>query len=166
MIQGSHPTESVFADIWNALQQREEFDQGINALAGQVSASEFEVSAALRILEREGKIARAGRGEGRYRIQLTPKARQVQPHAADAKALLAVLLEALPVEKTTLVQLSEIARRAQLPEALARHALGLLEKSGAANVRRPFAGRTIRPLQHCSYVELELDLSRVREQEQ
>jgi len=166
MIQGSHPTESVFADIWNALQETEEFDHGINALAGQISASEFEVSAALRILEREGKIARAGRGEGRYRIQLTPKARQAQPHAPDAKALLSALVQTFPAEKPALVALAEIARRAQLSEAQARHALALLEKTGAATVRRPFAGRTIRALQRCSYAQLGLDLSRVREQEQ
>jgi ATP-dependent DNA helicase RecQ len=166
MIQGSHPTESVFADIWNALQETEEFEQGVNALAGQISASEFEVSAALRILEREGKIARAGRGEGRYRIQLTPKARQAHPHAPDAKALLSVLLEMISPGKTALVELAAIGQRAGLAEAQARHALGLLEKSGAATVRRPFAGRTIRALQRSSYAELGLDLSRVREQEQ
>ncbi len=166
MIQGSHPTESVFADVWTALQEYEEFDQGINALAGQVSASEFEVSAALRILEREGKIVRAGRGEGRYGIQLKAKALQAHPHAPDAKVLLSVLVEALPLEKTAFVELAEIAQRAGLSKVQARHALDLLEKSGAMAVRRPFSGRTIRALQRSSFAELALDLTRVREQEQ
>src|SRR6266852_59524 len=81
LIQSSHPPETIFADIWKQLQEEEVFEQGVSALAGQIGASEFEVSAALRILEREGKIQRAGRGEGRYGLRIMAKARQVNPQA-------------------------------------------------------------------------------------
>jgi ATP-dependent DNA helicase RecQ len=46
-----------------------------------------------------------------------------------------------------------------------RHALGLLEKSGAVKVRKPFSGRTIRALEQVPFRELGVDLNRVREQE-
>ncbi len=65
LIQGNHPPEAVIADVWRVLVgpghgEIAEFDRGIAALSGQCGASEFEVSAALKILEREGKIIRGG----------------------------------------------------------------------------------------------------------
>ncbi len=165
LIQANHPTESVFADVWGALQAVEEFQQGLTALAGQVGASEFEVTAALRILEREGKISRGGRGEGRYRIRLQDKALQVKPHSSQARALLAHLLDRFPLGSSGVAELREIARGAELSEAEAHHAIGLLEKRGALAVKRPFTGRSIRALERVSYRELGLDLSRLREQE-
>jgi len=165
LIEGSHPPESVFADLWRLLSEAELFEQGIGALAGQISASEFEVSAALRVLEREGKISRAGRGEGRYRIKIAARARELTPHAPDAKALLAWLLHSFPIGKEVSVELSALTSGSRLSEPQVRHALGLLEKSRAAEVRRPFSGRAIRALERVSFSELGLDLSRVREQE-
>ncbi len=166
LIQTNHPTETVFADVWNALQNVDEFQQGLTSLAGQTAASEFEVAAALRVLEREGKISRSGRGEGRYQIRLQEKARQAKPHAAEAKALLAHLLDRFPLGATAAAQLRDIARGAGLSEAETHHALNLLEKSGALAVKRPFTGRSIRALERVPYRELGLDLRRLREQEQ
>ncbi len=165
LIQSSHPPETIFADIWKQLQEEEVFEQGISSLAGQIGASEFEVSAALRILEREGKIQRAGRGEGRYGLRILAKAHQVNPQAPDAKALLGYLLKDFPTGKLVDAELATLARSSGLAADRIRHALGLLGKSGAIDVRRPFAGRSIRALQRCAFVDLGLDLSRVREQE-
>jgi ATP-dependent DNA helicase RecQ len=165
LIQSSHPSEAVFADVWNVLQSVEEFERGVYALAGTVNASEFEVSAALRILEREGKLERGGRGEGEHGITLTEKALAAHPHSADAQRLLKSLLETFPVGRQATTELPILARRTGLSVDEVRHALGLLEKSGAARVRRPFSGRSIRALERVPFRELGLDLSRVREQE-
>ncbi|MBN8468759.1 ATP-dependent DNA helicase RecQ [Corallococcus exiguus] len=165
LIEGSHPSESVLADIWAQLQAVEEFDRGVHALAGMVGASEFEVSAALKIFEREGKLERGGRGEGEYGITLTDKAASAQPHAAESQRLLRSLLETFPVGRQATTELPILARRTGLTEDDVRHALGLLEKSGVVRVRRPFAGRSIRALERVPFRELSVDLSRVREQE-
>jgi len=85
LIQGNHPPEAVIADLWRVLIHSEngEFDRGIAALSGQCGASEFEVSAALKILEREGKIVRGG-----------------SPHAGRVKTIRA--LEKLPFRELNL----------------------------------------------------------------
>jgi ATP-dependent DNA helicase RecQ len=165
LIQSSHPSEAVFGDVWNVLQSVEEFERGVYALAGTVNASEFEVSAALRIFEREGKIERGGRGEGEHGITLTEKALAAHPHSPDAQRLLKSLLETFPVGRQATTELPILARRTGLSVDEVRHALGLLEKSGAARVRRPFSGRSIRALERVPFRELGMDLSRVREQE-
>ncbi len=165
LIQSSHPAEAIFGDVWNVLQSVEEFERGVHALAGTVNASEFEVSAALRILEREGKVERGGRGEGEHGITLLEKATSAQPHSPDAQRLLKSLLETSPVGRQLTTELPILARRIGLSVDEVRHALGLLEKAQVAKVRRPFAGRSIRALERVPFRELGLDLSHVREQE-
>ncbi|HET9449406.1 MAG TPA: ATP-dependent DNA helicase RecQ [Aggregicoccus sp.] len=165
LIESSHPSEAVLADVWNLLQGVEAFERGLLALAGAVGASEFEVSAALKIFEREGKLERGGRGEGEYGLTLTEKATQAHPHAPDAKRLLQSLLETFPVGRSATTELPVLARRTALSEDEVRHALGLLEKAGALQVRRPFSGRAIRALVRAPFREVGLDLERVREQE-
>jgi ATP-dependent DNA helicase RecQ len=165
LIQSSHPPETVFADVWNALLEAGSFQQGIAALAGRINANEFEVSAALRILEREGKIARAGRGEGEYDIRVHPKAAKFHPHSPDASALLAWLLHTALPGKVLTAELRQMAQATQLTQDQIRHALALLERGGAIGVHRPFSGRTIRLPAPVPFSELGLDLGRVREQE-
>jgi ATP-dependent DNA helicase RecQ len=165
LIESNHPSEAVLSDLWNALRTVPEFNKGVGVLAGMVGASEFEVSAALRIFEREGKIERGSRGEGEYGITLTQKATATQPHAADARRLLQCLLETFPLGRSGSTELQVLARRTGLGLEEVRHALGLLEKSGAVTVRKPFSGRTIRALQPVPFRELGIDLNRVREQE-
>jgi ATP-dependent DNA helicase RecQ len=165
LIESNHPSEAVLADIWNVVRNVPEFSKGIGVLAGMVGASEFEVSAALRIFEREGKIERGGRGEGEHGITLTEKAKDTHPHAEDSRRLLQSLLEVFPVGRSASVELPVLARRTGLQLEDVRHALGLLEKAGAVKVRRPFAGRTIRALEQVPFRDLGVDLSRVREQE-
>ncbi|MFL5344141.1 MAG: RecQ family ATP-dependent DNA helicase [Hyalangium sp.] len=165
LIEGNHPSEVVLGDLWNVLRTGAEFNRGVGVLAGMVGASEFEVSAALRIFEREGKIERGGRGEGEYGITLTEKASDTHPHAADARRLLQSLMETFPVGRSNTTELPVLARRTGLGEEEVRHALGLLEKTGAVKVRKPFSGRTIRALEHVPFRELGVDLNRVREQE-
>jgi len=165
LIESNHPSEAVLADIWNVVRNVPEFSKGIGVLAGMVGASEFEVSAALRIFERERKIERGGRGEGEHGITLTEKATATQPHAEDSRRLLQSLLEVFPVGRSASVELPVLARRTGLELEEVRHALGLLEKAGAVKVRRPFAGRTIRALEQVPFRDLGVDLSRVREQE-
>jgi ATP-dependent DNA helicase RecQ len=165
LIEGNHPAESIFGDVWKVLVTSDEFDHGVAALAGQIGASEFEVNAALRILEREGKISRGGRGEGSWGIKLLEKAAEVRPHAADSQALLASLLGVYEIGRSTSVELRALGKRSALSEDEVRHALGLLEKAGALQVRRPFSGRAIRPLTDLPFRELGLNLGRLRDQE-
>jgi len=165
LIESNHPSEAVLSDLWNVLRSVPEYDKGQHVLAAQAGASEFEISAALRILEREGKIERGSRGEGEYGITLTEKAPSAQPHAPDARRLLASLLETFPVGRSATTELPILARRTGLSGDEIQHALKLLERAGALNVRRPFSGRTIRALSPVPFSELGVDLSKVREQE-
>jgi ATP-dependent DNA helicase RecQ len=165
LIQSNHPPEAVFRDVWKVLREAGEFDHGLNLLAGQVGSSEFEVSAVLRILEREGKVSRGGRGEGAYGVCLQEKALEARPSSKDAQALLAALREAFAVGRWGSSELGALGRRSGLTAEQVRHALNLLEKSGAVQVRRPFSGRTTRVLEAVPFEELGLELSAVREQE-
>ncbi len=165
LIQGNHPPETLFVDLWNVLRNMETFDRGVHLLAGQVGASEFEVSAALKILERQGALSRAGRGEGRYGITVQPSGMLHQPRSAEAKALLNALNSgASPGVKQTM-ELYLLSRKCGLDEERVRHALTLLERSAIVTVQRPFAGRAISVLKHDSWSQLGVDLSRLREQE-
>jgi ATP-dependent DNA helicase RecQ len=165
LIEGNHPSDVVLADIWNVLRNVPEFDKGMGVLAGMVGTSEFEVSAALRIFERAGKVERGSRGEGEYGLTLTEKAATAQPHAVESQQLLQSLLAAFPTGRSVTTELGVLARRTGLSPEQVRHALGLLDKAGAVKVRRPFSGRTIRALAQGPFLELGLDLSRMREQE-
>ncbi|PTL77715.1 ATP-dependent DNA helicase RecQ [Vitiosangium sp. GDMCC 1.1324] len=165
LIESNHPSEAVLSDMWNVLRSVPEYDKGLHVLAAQAGASEFEISSALRILEREGKIERGGRGEGEYGITLTDKASATQPHAPDARRLLASLLETFPVGRSATTELPILARRTGLSGEDIQHALKLLERAGAVQVRRPFSGRAIRALSQLPFRELGVDLSKIREQE-
>jgi ATP-dependent DNA helicase RecQ len=78
---------------------------------------------------------------------------------------LAALLAGYPVGRPVAVPLGALARKAGLGEPQARHALALLEKSGALTARRPFSGRAIRVVEDVAFADLGLDLDSVREQE-
>lgn len=165
LIQSSHPADSVFTDLWSALLEYETFEQGVGQLAQRVGASEFEVSAALRIFERAGKLTRGGRGDGAWSLTLLDKARSASPHAAAARVLLASLKESFPIGKPVQSELRILARRSELTEEQVRHALLLLERAEVLEARKPFAGRAIRVLEKVPFHELGLDLSGMREQE-
>ncbi len=165
MIQGSHPPDAVFQDVWSVLRDEGEFDRGVEQLAAQTGSSEFEVSAVLRVLERHGKISRGGRGEGTYGITLTEKAAQAAPTGVATKALMHHLRQALSAGGNLSVELRTLARRCGLDEEQARHGLSLLERGGNITVRKPFSGRAIRALDPAPYHQLGLDLSAMREQE-
>jgi ATP-dependent DNA helicase RecQ len=165
LIQSNFPAETLLADLWAVLREFETFDHGVNQLAGQLGASEFEVSSALRVLEREGLVFRGGRGEGRYEITLLPGAGAQRPRNTDAKALLASLTAAFAEGARASTELTLLARRAGLDAEQTRHALGLLEKAGALLVKKPFAGRAIAISRHESWSDLAIDLTRWRRQE-
>ncbi len=165
LIQGNHPPETLFVDLWNVLRNMDTFDRGVHLLASQVGGSEFEVSAALKVLERQGAVSRAGRGEGRYGITVQPSGMLHQPRSAEAKALLNALNSgASPGVKQTM-ELYLLSRKCGLDEERVRHALTLLERSAIVTVQRPFSGRAISVLKHDSWSQLGVDLSRLREQE-
>ena len=165
MIQSSHPSEAVFADVWNALQAEPSFDRGLGALAAQVGSSEFEVSAVLRLFERERLIERGVRGEGDYEVALLPHADEASPTSEDARAVLQALRSWVPQDATWTGALRLLSARADLPEARTRHGLTLLERSGAIRLRRPFSGRAIRPMVEVAFHALGFDLEKVRETE-
>jgi ATP-dependent DNA helicase RecQ len=165
LIQSNHPPESLFTDLWSALRQYEQFDKGVHLLAAQVGASEFEVSAALKVLERANVISRGGRGEGRYGITVQPTAMLHQPRSPQARALLKALVEAFPPGAKGSTELTILSRRSGLDEDSVRHALTLLERAGTVTVVRPFSGRAIAINTGAPWHELNVDLGRLREQE-
>ena len=165
LIGGNYPADSVLSDVWHQLRIVDEYDHGLGQLAAQVGASEFEVGAAVRILERAGKVVRGSRGEGPWQLTLTAKADKAQPHSEEAQALLKALLEAYPRHRPVTTEVGILARRAGVSEAAARKGLALLEKSGAVEIRRPFSGRSMRVVEDVAFQELGLDLTGVREQE-
>ncbi len=61
LIESSHPSEALFAEVWNTLVAVGVFDHSLKLLAEQVGAREFELTSVLRRLERLGKIRREGR---------------------------------------------------------------------------------------------------------
>ena len=163
LIESNHPSEAVIADVWNVLQTAEVFARGQEALASAVGASEFEISAALRILEREGLVEMQAPGAGAYAIRVLEDEASVQAKSARA------LLEALRVEAgsggTVSLQLRALSARTGLDDKALRRALAALERARAIAVRKPFAGRGIRALQRVPFHALDLSLERVRRQE-
>jgi ATP-dependent DNA helicase RecQ len=165
LIQSNHPSEAVFSDVWSVLQQVETFDRGTAQLATQIGASEFEVSAVFRLLERDGHVERSMRGEGAYGITLLAKSEDAHPHSPDAQALLTALRHVAPIGIRASVELGALARRTGLSWEALRHAFGLLERARVVSVRRPFAGKAIRALKRVPFRNLGLDMTRIREQE-
>jgi ATP-dependent DNA helicase RecQ len=165
LIRANHPPETLFADTWDALRHAPTYDRGLAALARQVGASEFELSPVLKLFERHGLVTRAGRGEGEYGVTLLPGAAQHHPRNPDARALLSTLTATQPVGSRLTSTLSLLGRRCGLDAEAVRHALNLLERAGALQVQRPFAGRTIEVLRHEPWNELNIDLSALRAQE-
>jgi ATP-dependent DNA helicase RecQ len=163
LIESNHPSEAVVADVWNVLQTAEVFARGQQALAAAVGTSEFEVSAALRILEREGLLEMQAPGGGAHGIRVLDGKADVQSRSA--KALLEAL-RAISGEGGALsIQLRELSARVGLEDKDLRRALSALERARAISVRKPFAGRAIRPLQRLPFHALDLSLERVRRQE-
>jgi ATP-dependent DNA helicase RecQ len=165
LIQSNHPPQTLFMDLWEVLRPLEQFDRGVHLLAAQVGVSEFEASAALKVLERQGAISRGGRGEGRYGVTLLPAGVTHQPRSPDARALLGAI-KTFPSGVKQSLELYQLSRLSGLGEEQVRHALTLLERTGVLLVNRPFAGRAIAVLrQGVPWSELGIDLERVRAQE-
>src|SRR5262249_9079384 len=163
LIESNHPSEAVIADVWNVLQTAEVFARGQEALASAVGASEFEISAALRILEREGLIEMQAPGAGAHAIKILESRPEL--HSRSAKALLEVLRSEAGASRALSVELRGLSARAGLGDKELRRALSALERARAISVRRPFAGRGIRALQRVPFHALDLSLERVRRQE-
>ncbi|MDP3232533.1 MAG: ATP-dependent DNA helicase RecQ [Myxococcales bacterium] len=165
LIQSNHPPPTLFRDLWQVLRQESTFQRGVHQLAAQLGSSEFEVSAALKVLEREGLLARGSRGEGRYGITILPESAGHHPRSPEVKALWTALLAAFPVGTRATTELSQLGRRSGLDEERIRHGLSALERAGSITVQRPFAGRTIQALKDEPWDSLGVSLERVREQE-
>ncbi len=165
LIESSHPPQALFADVWDALYQSGGFDRGVHALAGQVGAREFEVSAVLKQLERMAKISRGGRGEGQWGITVSASANRQGPKSAEARAVLAAVLDRFPAGTSGTTELYLLCRSSGLDDERVRHGLALLERNGTLQLKKPFAGRAIEVLQQTPFHALGLDLSRFRAQE-
>lgn len=166
LVESNHPSEVIFKDVWTLLREHGDgFDRGQQALANAIGSSEFEVSSALKILEREGFVERGAKGEGRYGVQLTPRASDAHPHSPAARQLLTLLKDAGGDRGQVTFDLPWLAEKLGVSEAESRHALALLEKASALSLRRPFAGRTLRILQDVPFSELGFNMGRVRDRE-
>jgi ATP-dependent DNA helicase RecQ len=165
LIQSNHPPATLFRDLWQVLRQESTFQRGVNQLAAQLGSSEFEISAALKVLERERLLSRGGRGEGRYGITILPDSAAKHPRSPEVKALWSALLAMFPVGAKGATELSAISRRCGLDDERIRHGLSALERAGCVSVQRPFAGRTIQVLRDAPWDSLGIDLERVRAQE-
>jgi ATP-dependent DNA helicase RecQ len=165
MIEGNHPGETLFAEVWSALQSADELTLGMKALSDRVEASEFELAAVLRVLERTGKVGRGSRLEGPYGITLLPRASALEPADAGARAVLISLLGSFPISRPVQTEAALLARRTELPEAQVRQALAQLERAGAIELRRPFAGRTLRAMERGPWQAQGIDFGRLEEQQ-
>jgi ATP-dependent DNA helicase RecQ len=165
LIQSNHPPQTLFRDVWEVLREAEQFERGVHQLAAQVGSTEFEISAVLKVLEREGFIARAGRGEGRYVISLLPGA-AAPARVARTRVLLEALRAAAGAGGRLTTELSLLARRSGLDEDQVKATLSTLERASAITVQRPFSGRAISVHSRQPWTALGLDLQRLRRQEQ
>ncbi len=166
MIEGNHPSEAVISDVWNALVAAGGFDRGLAALATGVGASEFEVSAALRILEREGLLERKDAGEGAWRLRRLEAPSVPARLSKPARGVYDAVTALAGPGQVASVRLHALASRCGLEMDTVRRALAALDKAHLLEVRRPFSGRSIRPLQRVPFHTLGLSLERVRAQEQ
>ena len=166
LIRSSHPPETLVADLWRVLREVDSFDHGVHLLAGQLGSSEFEVSAALKVLESARVIARAARGEGHWGVTVSPTAATAQLKSPQAKAVLAALVASSSPGARASFELVHLAERSGLDEGATRRALALLEKAQLAAVQRPFAGRRITVLSHEPWDALGVGLEQVRVHEQ
>ena len=166
LIQSNHPSEVVFADVWSTLLEHGgPWDKGQQALADAVGSSDFEVSAALKILERQGLVERGQRGEGQYGVLLHDVKPEKAPHSAVARQLLSLLQHADAAKSEVTLELQGLAQKLGVSAEDARHALSLLEKAKVVRLRRPFAGRTLRLLRELPFASAGFNMERVREQE-
>jgi ATP-dependent DNA helicase RecQ len=163
LIESNHPPQTLFSDVWDALVGVESYARGVQLLATQVGASEFEVSAVLKQLERMGVLSRGGRGEGRWGITVQPGAQQ--PKSAEGRAVLNAVTDTFGPGGSGSTELYALSRISGLDEERVRHALAALEKAGTVALKKPFSGRAMECLKRVSFSELGLDLSRVRSQE-
>jgi ATP-dependent DNA helicase RecQ len=166
MIQSNFPPERMYSEVWNALRRGGGYDRGVHVLASHVGASEFEVSAILKYLERGKTISRGNRGEGRYTIAMIAGASDIQPRSPVARSLLAALKVSIQNNAPLTCELSLLSARSGLDEDGVKHALSLLERAGACSVQKPFVGRAISTLRDESWSELGLDMSPLKRQEQ
>ncbi len=165
LLEANYPPDALFADVWNLLVQHDTYEKGVGLLAGQLGASEIQVSAVLKHLERRGLLSRGGRGEGQWTVQLLPGAKGHQPKSAEARAMLKAVVNGWPEEGARNQTLSQLAHLSGLDEERAQHALELLSRSGALKVRRPFLGRALTCLRRERFDELKFDLRGIRAQE-
>ncbi len=165
LIQSNHPPETLFRDVWEVLRHDDVFQRGVNQLAMQLGTNEFEVSAALKVLEREGLLSRGGRGEGRYEITVLPGSAGHHPRSPEVKALWTALVTAFPVGVKSTTELPVLGRRSGLDEDRIRAGLSALERAGCIEVKRPFVGRAIQVLRREPWDRLGVNLERLRAQE-
>src|SRR5262249_42728224 len=136
LIESNHPSEAVVGDLWGVLQECDVFARGQEALAAAVGCSEFEISAALRILEREGVVELQAPGQGAHTLKVLgdPTA---QLHSRSARAVLeAIRVEAGP-GGTLSIHLRVLGARLGLADKELRRALAALERARVLHVRRP-----------------------------
>ncbi len=165
LIQGSHPPQTLVADVWNHLAHARRFDKGLGSLARNLGASELEVGAAVKILERSGFLTRGGRGEGAWTFTLADDSAHALPKSESARAALVALRELAPDSLPTLLGLEALEKKCGLGLEPLKHAIGLLERAGLVSVKRPFAGRVIHASRAVPFEELGLDLAQVRTRE-
>jgi ATP-dependent DNA helicase RecQ len=166
MIEGNHPSEAVVSDVWNALVKAGGFERGLAALAGAVGASEFEVSATLRILEREGLLERQDSREAPWRLRPLQPPSVAPKLSKPARAVYEVVQALASSQGVASVRLLALAEKVSLEADAVRRALTALDKARLVEVRRPFSGRSIRPLRQVPFHALGLSLDRVRAMEQ
>ncbi len=167
LIQSSHPSTKILASVWNVVTSSGGFQRGSHALALQAGANEFEVSAALKILEREGAISRGYQGEPKYRITLAAPAHHKVPRSAEARLVFDSVraLQAERDEVTLSLALEVLERKTALSNERVRHALTLLEKAELCTVTRPTSAKSIVPLREGRFDDLQLPLERLYAQQ-
>jgi ATP-dependent DNA helicase RecQ len=137
LIESAHPSPDLVGDLWDLLRSGLPGSGGIASLAEQLGAREAQVSAALKLLEQAGHLAR-GNSDPIAEVALAPAVARALLHERplDQRAAFIVVEEELagtagPKE----ISLESAARRAGMTHESFRRALASLEVAGIVRCR-------------------------------
>ncbi len=165
LVRASYPPDAVFSDVWGALLAEGGRFGGLQRLAVRVGASEWEVSAALRVLEQAGHLCFERPGQAPWRLELTEASASAPPAPRETKAVLEQVVRTLAPSRSGELTLEALALETGLGESATRRALRALDRAGWLRVTRPAGGRLARATTAAPFARLGLDLTTTRAQE-
>jgi ATP-dependent DNA helicase RecQ len=134
-------------------------------LARHIGAKEFEVGAAIRILERGGFLSRGGRGDGVWLFKLAPEAQTHSSPNASINAVMTALRGLSSASNEFSLNLQTLEEQSGVSGGRLRQALSQLEKGRFLSIQKPYAGKAIRMKSQARFDQLGIDVVQIRAQE-